>query len=176
MKPSVLLTGATGYVGGRLLGRFEAEQYPVRCVVRRPEFLRGRVGSGIEVVPGDLLDRESLERAMEGIHTAYYLVHSMGTSHGFEETDRQAAENFAAAARAQGIQRIIYLGGVGSRLACQAYGWGWLLLCMPASAVQREIWRDNCEGLEFIGSVGIVRCNLPCSRRLGRNLYCRFST
>jgi uncharacterized protein YbjT (DUF2867 family) len=117
MKPSLLLTGATGYVGGRLLMRFEAEQYPVRCIVRRPEFLRGRVGSGIEVVPGDLLDRESIERAMEGIHTAYYLVHSMGTAHGFEETDRQAAENFAAAARAQGIQRIIYLGGLGSRLA-----------------------------------------------------------
>jgi uncharacterized protein YbjT (DUF2867 family) len=117
MKPSVLLTGATGYVGGRLLRRFEAEQYPVRCIVRRPEFLRSRVGSGIEVVPGDLLDRGSLERAMEGIHAAYYLVHSMGTAHGFEETDRQAAENFAAAARAQGIQRIIYLGGLGSRLA-----------------------------------------------------------
>jgi uncharacterized protein YbjT (DUF2867 family) len=117
MKPSVLLTGATGYVGGRLLRRFEAEQYPVRCIVRRPEFLRGRVESGIEVVPGDLLDSESLERAMEGIHTAYYLVHSMGTAHGFEETDRQAAQNFAAAACVRGIQRIVYLGGLGSRLA-----------------------------------------------------------
>jgi len=117
MKPLVLLTGATGYVGGRLLRRFEAEQYPVRCIVRRPEFLRGRAGSGIEVVPGDLLDGDSLERAMKGIYAAYYLVHSMGAAHGFEETDRRAAESFAAAARASGIQRIIYLGGLGSSLA-----------------------------------------------------------
>jgi uncharacterized protein YbjT (DUF2867 family) len=117
MRPLVLLTGATGYVGGRLLRRFEDEQYPSRCIVRRPEFLRDRAGSGIEVVPGDLLDIESLKKAMTGVHTAYYLVHSMGTAHGFEETDRRAAENFIAIARAAGIQRIIYLGGLGSRLA-----------------------------------------------------------
>ncbi len=117
MKKLVLLTGATGYVGGRLLRRFDSEQYPVRCIVRRPEFLRGRVASGIEVVPGDLLDVESLKKAMAGVHAAYYLVHSMGTAHGFEETDRRAAENFATAARASEVARIIYLGGLGSRSA-----------------------------------------------------------
>ncbi len=117
MKPLVLLTGSTGYVGGRLLRRLESEQYPARCIVRRPEFLRGRVGSCIEVVAGDLLDIESLKKAMTGVHTAYYLVHSLGTAHGFEETDRQAADNFAAAARVAEVQRIIYLGGLGNRLA-----------------------------------------------------------
>ncbi len=113
MKPLILLTGATGYIGGRLLRILEAEQYPVRCLARRPEFLRSRVGHGIEVVSGDLLDEESLGRAMAGVHTAYYLVHSMGTSQGFEEADRRAAGHFGAAARAAGIRRIVYLGGLG---------------------------------------------------------------
>lgn len=64
-----------------------------------------------------MLDIESLKKAMTGVHTAYYLVHSLGTAHGFEETDRQAADNFAAAARVAEVQRIIYLGGLGNRLA-----------------------------------------------------------
>ena len=87
----------------------------MRCLVRRPEFLRGRVAPGVDIVAGDLLDAESLRRAMNGVHTAYYLVHSMGASHGFEEMDRHAAECFGAAARAEGIRRIIYLGGLGDR-------------------------------------------------------------
>lgn len=114
MKPLILLTGATGYIGGRLLKRFEAENQRVRCLVRRPEFLRSRAGPETEIVGGDLLNAESLKQAMTGVHTAYYLVHSMGMADGFEETDRKAAENFAAAARAEGIPKIIYLGGLGS--------------------------------------------------------------
>ncbi len=113
MKSYILLTGATGYIGGRLLKLLEAESRPVRCITRRPEFLQARVASSTDLVAGDVLDIDSLQRAMEGVHTAYYLVHSMGTAHGFEETDRQAAEQFGAAARAQRIQRIIYLGGLG---------------------------------------------------------------
>ncbi len=116
MKPLILLTGATGYIGGRLLKLFEAERHPVRCLVRRPEFFRGRVAPETDVIAGDLLDSESLRKAMNGVHAAYYLVHSMGTSQGFEETDRRAAECFAGAARAEGIRRIIYLGGLGDRL------------------------------------------------------------
>ena len=116
MESLILLTGATGYIGGRLLKRFEAEKLPVRCIVRRPEMLRDYAGSKIDVVAGDLLNPDSLKNALAGVHTAYYLVHSMGTAHGFEETDRKAAENFAAASRAAGVQRIIYLGGLGNRL------------------------------------------------------------
>jgi len=100
MKPWILLTGATGYIGGRLLRLLEAEGRPVRCLTRRPEFLQGRIAPGSEVVAGDVLDADSLEQAMNGVHAAYYLVHSMGAAHDFEETDRQAAERFGTAARA----------------------------------------------------------------------------
>lgn len=109
----VLLTGATGYVGGRLLSRLEQRGLRVRCISRRPEALRGRVGSTTETVAGDVLDLISLAAALRGVHTAYYFVHSMGADRDFEEADRRAATNFAQAASAAGVQRIIYLGGLG---------------------------------------------------------------
>jgi uncharacterized protein YbjT (DUF2867 family) len=105
----ILLTGATGYVGGRLLRALEAAGHRVRCLARRPEFLRDRVGPGTEVVQGDVLDAESLHTALSGVTTAYYLVHSMGACGEFEEKDRRAARNFGNAARAAGVGRIIYL-------------------------------------------------------------------
>jgi uncharacterized protein YbjT (DUF2867 family) len=111
----LLVTGATGYVGGRLLHALEAGGHRVRCLARHPEFLRSRVAHATEVVQGDVLDPASLARVLSGVHTAYYLVHSMGSTGGFEEEDRRAAQNFAAAARAAGVQRIIYLGGLGDR-------------------------------------------------------------
>ena len=110
----VLLTGATGYIGGRLLKGLEKDGWPVRCLVRHPEFLQPRVAPNTEVVKGDCLDQASLPPVMAGVHTAYYLVHSMGSSGKFEEEDRQAARNFAASARLAGVQRIIYLGGLGA--------------------------------------------------------------
>ncbi|HEY6948282.1 MAG TPA: SDR family oxidoreductase [Gemmatimonadales bacterium] len=119
MEPSdkasatILLTGATGYVGGRLLRALEAEGRPVRCLARRPEHLRQRVGPATEVVAGDLLDPNSLSPALAGVHTAFYLVHSMGTGGSYAAEDRAAAGNFAAAARAAGVRRIVYLGGLG---------------------------------------------------------------
>lgn len=109
----VLLAGATGYIGGRLLKALEKAAWPVRCLARRPEFLRSRVESPTQVVQADCLDRESLVPAMQGVHTAYYLVHSMGSSGHFEAEDRQAASNFAEVAREQGVKRIVYLGGLG---------------------------------------------------------------
>ncbi|HET9512369.1 MAG TPA: DUF2867 domain-containing protein [Gemmatimonadales bacterium] len=109
----VLLTGATGYVGGRLLQRLERKGIPVRCLARRPEFLRSRAAPATEVVAGDVMQRETLDRAMAGVRTAFYLVHSMGASGEFEELDRAAAANFADAARQAGVRRIIYLGGLG---------------------------------------------------------------
>lgn len=111
--PSILLTGATGYVGGRLLPLLEARGLRVRCVARRPENLRQRVSDTTEVVQGDMLDLPSLRSAMAGIETAYYLVHAMGSAGSFEEQDRKAAMNFANAAREAGVKRIIYLGGLG---------------------------------------------------------------
>lgn len=113
--PRLLLTGATGYIGGRLLKVLEHTSSPLRCLARRPQFLQARVAPTTEVVSGDMLDRHSLDQAMHGVHTAYYLVHSMGSTTAFEAADRQAAHHFAAAARQAGVQRLIYLGGLGDR-------------------------------------------------------------
>ena len=111
--PTVLLTGASGYVGGRLLPLLEATPNKLRCLARSPEKLRPLVNSSTEIIRGDVLDPPSLEAALQGVQTAYYLVHLMSGSSDFEQEDRQAALNFAAAARKAGVQRIIYLGGLG---------------------------------------------------------------
>lgn len=108
-----LLTGATGYVGGRLLSRLEEAGRPVRCLARRPEALIGRVRDATEVVPGDVLVPATLAGVFEGVDTAYYLVHALGSSGDFEAQDREAATHFAEAARTAGVRRIIYLGGLG---------------------------------------------------------------
>ena len=112
-RPLVLLTGASGYIGGRLLRALEAAGWPVRCLARHPEFLRSRVSSSTQVIQADCLDRASLRPVMAGVKTAYYFVHSMGSAGQFEAEDRQAAQNFADAAREQGVTRIVYLGGLG---------------------------------------------------------------
>ena len=117
MSEPVLLTGATGYVGGRLLGALVAAGHDVRCLARRPEALRHRAGPRVQVVEGDVQDQSSLDRALAGCGAAYYLVHSMGAGSGFQEADRKAATNFGRAARAAGVRRIIYLGGLGSGTA-----------------------------------------------------------
>jgi uncharacterized protein YbjT (DUF2867 family) len=110
----VLVTGATGYVGGRLLESLEERGYEVRCIARRPEFLRARVGNSTEVLAADCLKEATLHPALEGVDTAFYLVHSMGSGADFEQEERSAAKNFARAAAKAGVRRIIYLGGLGS--------------------------------------------------------------
>lgn len=112
-SPRVLLTGATGYVGGRLLKALERESVTLRCLARRPEYLRPKVSEATEVVEGDVLEIDSLGRALRDVDVAYYLIHSMGSSGDFEEQDRRGAENFGRAAREAGVGRIIYLGGLG---------------------------------------------------------------
>jgi len=111
-KQIVGLTGCTGYIGGRLLPLLEERHFSVRCLVRRPEYLISRIGPNTSVVYADALDRDSLMKALEGVGVAYYLIHSLGTAGDFEAIEYQAAENFAAAAKACGVRRIIYLGGL----------------------------------------------------------------
>jgi len=111
----VLLTGASGYVGGRLLPVLVREGFGVRCLARRPERLLGRVPAEVEVSRGDVLEVPSLAGAMAGVERAVYLVHSMGGSGDFTEADRSGAQNFGAAARAAGVRSIVYLGGLGEQ-------------------------------------------------------------
>ena len=112
--PAVLLTGATGYIGGRLLPLLERRGVRLRCLARRPADLRARVGESTELVAGDVLDLGSLALAFEGVDTAYYLIHSMASGRDFGRDDRQGAANFSAAAKEAGVRRIIYLGGLGN--------------------------------------------------------------
>src|SRR4051812_23743584 len=119
-----LVTGATGYVGGRLLERLAREGRPLRALARDPARL-ARL-DGVEAVAGDVVRDTGLEAALDGVSTAYYLVHSMepaagavaagangnGSRGGFGARDRTAARNFARAAVAAGVERIVYLGGL----------------------------------------------------------------
>jgi uncharacterized protein YbjT (DUF2867 family) len=113
MNGRVLVTGGSGYVGGRLVDALEALGTTLRVMARRPETLRGRVRPGTEVVAGDVLAPASLDTALADVDTAYYLIHSMGTPGDFAALDRRAAANFGVAARRAGVRRIVYLGGLG---------------------------------------------------------------
>ncbi|WP_165251012.1 NAD(P)H-binding protein [Paludisphaera soli] len=112
-SPLVLVAGASGYIGGRLIPALENRGVRVRALARKLDALRGRLGAASEAVAGDVLDRPSLDAPLAGVETAYYLVHLMSGAEDFEEQDRRAAANFAEAARAAGVRRIIYLGGLG---------------------------------------------------------------
>jgi uncharacterized protein YbjT (DUF2867 family) len=109
----VLVTGATGYIGGRLVPRLLAKGHRLRCVARNPDRLEGQHWPGVEIVRGDLESPEDTTRALQGIEVAYYLVHSMAAGHAFRERDRAMALAFGEAARKAGVRRIIYLGGLG---------------------------------------------------------------
>ena len=108
-----LVTGATGYVGGRLVPELLSRGHRVRCAVRSPGRLRDHPWSGqVEVVRADLTDAASTRAALEGVDVAYYLIHSLGSGSAFGATDRAAATTFAAAAEEAGVGRIVYLGGL----------------------------------------------------------------
>jgi uncharacterized protein YbjT (DUF2867 family) len=114
----VLVTGATGYVGGRLVPRLLEKGFNVRVLVRDPRRLEGRPWLGqVEVCQGDVTQPETLTQALEDVQATYYLIHSMGGSANFYEKDLEAGRNFGAIARKAGVERIIYLGGLGDPAA-----------------------------------------------------------
>jgi uncharacterized protein YbjT (DUF2867 family) len=149
-RPTILVTGASGYVGGRLVQRLGSSNYHVRCLARRPEYLVDRIPEGTEVVGGDVLDESSLATALEGVDTAYYLVHAMGSTGDFEEQERLGAENFARAALACGVRRIIYLGGLGD----------------PGQGLSRHLRSRHAVG-EILRSTGVQIIELRASIVIG---------
>jgi len=111
---NILLTGSTGYIGGRLLDKLCSTGCKVRCLTRNPAVLKNKVNSNIEVVKADVLKYKTLPDALKNIDIAYYLIHSMASkANSFIEKDRIAAENFSKAAYKSGVKKIIYLGGLG---------------------------------------------------------------
>ncbi len=111
----ILLTGATGYVGGRLLSALQATGASIKCLTRKPEYLEGRVSPETIVCQGDILDQKSLAKSLQDVDTAYYMIHAIGSAKNFEDQEIQGANNFAQAAKEAGVRRIIYLGGLGNR-------------------------------------------------------------
>ncbi|GAB4085709.1 SDR family oxidoreductase [Myceligenerans cantabricum] len=119
--PLVLVTGATGYIGGRLVPELLAAGYTVRVLTRHAERISSRDWAGdVDVVTGDATSRADLRRALDGVDVAYYLIHALGAGKGFAERDRGTARGFAVVAREAGVGRVVYLGGLhpeGERLS-----------------------------------------------------------
>lgn len=110
--PLVLIAGASGYVGGRLLERLRGEGFRLRAMARNPEGLAARWAGKVEVVQGDVLVPHSLPGVLAGVDTAFYLIHSMGSGKEFEQQEADSARNFGQAAKEAGVKKIIFLGGL----------------------------------------------------------------
>src|SRR5476651_1560684 len=112
-----LVTGATGFIGGRLSSSLAGSGASVRCLVRDPTRARHLQGDGCELHQGDVTDAASLAGAGSEIDVAYFVIHAMAGGSGFQERERQGALNFARMAKREGIKRVVYLGGLGDEAA-----------------------------------------------------------
>jgi uncharacterized protein YbjT (DUF2867 family) len=112
-KKLVLVTGATGYIASKLIPKLLERGYRVRCLVRQPQRLKARTWfPSVEIAIGDVMDPPTLLPAMEGVHTAYYLIHNMSSGHGYTSLEQSGAQTFASIAEQAGVSHIIYLGGL----------------------------------------------------------------
>lgn len=109
----MVVTAATGYIGGHLVRPLTRAGYRVRAVARSPQRLEGRVPRGVEIVGADALDAEAVSASLAGADTAFYLVHFLGQARDYADLDRRAAEIFAKAAAERGVRRIVFFGGLG---------------------------------------------------------------
>jgi uncharacterized protein YbjT (DUF2867 family) len=116
---SVLIAGATGFVGARLTRSLHGSDVPVRCLVRDRSRAAGLEAEGCELRVGDVTDAKSLEGAGRGVEVAYYLVHAMAGGGDFAAREKLAAGNFARMARREGVERTVYLGGLGGEQASE---------------------------------------------------------
>ncbi len=113
---NILLTGATGYIGRRLIkSLLEDKSTNLRLFVRNKKKVEEYISDRVSIIEGDTFDKKSLDQALKGVDTAYYLIHSMGAKGDFEDLDRISAENFLEACIQNTVRRIIYLGGLGEK-------------------------------------------------------------
>jgi Predicted nucleoside-diphosphate-sugar epimerases len=150
MHRLVLVTGATGYVGGRLVPPIVSCGYGVRCLVRKPEQARNQLAPSVEIVAGDLLDRDSAMSAMRGVDTAFYLVHALRAGGDIWRDEITAADNFARAAKQAGVRRIIFLGGLGDALGHPEHLSPHLATRQAVGRILRE---SGVQTLEFRASI-----------------------
>jgi uncharacterized protein YbjT (DUF2867 family) len=114
MHKKILISGATGYIGRRLTQRLlQNSSYSLRLLVRNTNKIQTHIAEKVEICEGNTFDVSSLRKALSGIDTAFYLIHSMGSKKNYRDLDRKSAENFRIACREAGVKRIIYLGGLG---------------------------------------------------------------
>lgn len=148
-KKNILVSGATGYIGQKLVRRLQKGGNNIRCLIRRTGALKGNVSNQIQVTQGDLLNFESIKNAFTGIDTAFYLAHSLDKKKDFEKSEEIAAANFSRAAKSANIERIIYLGALGNPEDC------------PLSPHLKSRWshpqkfRNSRSGISGIDNTGI---------------------
>jgi len=138
----ILITGASGYIGGRLLNTLIEKEVAVRCMARNPQLLKARIGGKAEIVKGDAFNTSSLINALSGIDTAYYFIHSLAGTEDFHEQDKIAAKNFREAASAAGVKKIIYLGGLGKEPGLSKH---------LASSKHNPAYRVACLNRDWVG-------------------------
>lgn len=122
VKKTILITGATGYIGRRLVEELQnRDDLQLRVLVRNRQKLAASVVDKVEIVEGDTFNTTALQQATDGVDTAFYLIHSMGSDRDFRELDKTSGENFLRACIAGGVRRIVYLGGLGKKTSASSH-------------------------------------------------------